>query len=257
MLQSLNTQQQTLSKQQDCLQFVVPIYNEGENARVLYQTLVSSLAESAIDFSRLSFVYDIDNDITLPIIAELAANDSRVVADKNQFGRGVVNALRWGFSRVSPGPVIVLMGDNSDKLSIIPELVALWRSGATVVSPSRYMKGGKQFGGGLLKSTLSRIAGVSLKLIGFPTSDPTNNFKLYDGSWLARQQIESVGGFEVALELSAKAFEQKKLIRQIPTEWYDRTAGESNFRLWKWLPHYLRWYFFAIASVLRQKLSPQ
>lgn len=255
MLQSASLQHDEFGKQQDGLQFVVPIYNEGENARVLYQTLVASLAESAIDFSRLSFVYDIDTDITLPIIAEISAIDPRVVADKNQFGRGVVNALRWGFSRVSPGPVIILMGDNSDKLTIIPELVALWRNGATVVSPSRYMKGGKQHGGGLLKSTLSRVAGVSLKLIGFPTSDPTNNFKLYDGAWLARQRIESVGGFEVALELSAKAFEQKKIIRQVPTEWYDRTAGESNFRLWKWLPHYLRWYFFAVGSVLKRKIS--
>ena len=255
MLQSAFPEHEEFGKQQDGLQFVVPIYNEGENARVLYQTLVSTLAETAVDFSRLTFVYDIDNDITLPIIAELSAIDPRVVADKNLFGRGVVTALRWGFAHVSTGPVIILMGDNSDKLSIIPELVALWRGGATVVSPSRYMKGGKQHGGGFIKSTLSRVAGVSLKLIGFPTSDPTNNFKLYDGAWLARQKIESVGGFEVALELSAKAFEQKKMIRQLPTEWFDRTAGESNFRLWKWLPHYLRWYFFAVASVLRQKVS--
>ena len=67
--------------------------------------------------------------------------------------------------------------------SPITELLSRWRAGATIVSPSRYMKGGKQHGGGMIKSTLSRAAGVSLKLLGFPTADPTNNFKLYDGSW--------------------------------------------------------------------------
>ena len=29
---------------------------------------------------------------------------------------------------------------------------------------------------------------------------------------------------------------------EVPTTWRDRTAGESNFRLRKWLPHYLHWY---------------
>jgi len=229
------------------IQILVPIYNEGENVRLL----VENLRAEGVTFDTLKFVYDFDGDITLPIIAELNGVDSRITAEKNQFGRGVVNALRWGFKHSQPGPVIVLMGDNSDKLSIIPEMIALWQSGAVVVCPSRYMPGGEQHGGGLVKSTLSRVAGVTLKLLGFPTADATNNFKLYDGKWLAAQTVESLGGFEIALELCYKAFSQGQKMVELPSVWRDRTLGESRFRLFKWLPHYLRWYLRAVGAVLR------
>lgn len=231
------------------VQLLCPIYNEGENVRTLYRSLVSQ----AVPFDSLKFVYDFDGDITLPIIAELHADDPRVVAEKNHYGRGVINALRWGFAHCGPGPVIVVMGDNSDKLSIIPEMIERWRMGATIVSPSRYMKGGRQHGGGFLKSSLSRAAGTSLALIGFPTADATNNFKLYDGHWLSLQRIESDGGFEVAIELCFKAYRDGKTIEELPTEWFDRTMGESRFRLLKWLPLYLRWYLRIIREVAARR----
>lgn len=233
------------------VQLLCPIYNEGENVRVLHNTL---LAEQ-VPFETLTFVYDFDGDTTLPVIESLRSTDPRLRAEKNELGRGVINALRWGFMHSKPGPVIVIMGDNSDKLSIVPEMLSMWREGATIVSPSRYMKGGKQHGGGLVKSTLSRVAGVSLKLLGFPTADATNNFKLYDGQWLATQKIESDGGFEVAIELCFKAYQSGKVIRELPTEWFDRTAGESRFKLMKWLPLYLRWYFKIVGELLRSRFS--
>lgn len=228
------------------IQLVVPIYNEGENVIRLYSDL---LAED-IAFDSLKFVYDFEGDITLPFIEELANKDQRVFAEKNEFGRGVINALRWAFVRAKAGPLIVVMGDNSDKLSLIGEMVEHWKAGAVLVSPSRYMPGGEQHGGGLIKSGLSRLAGKSLKLFGFPTADPTNNFKLYDGTWLSQQKIESSGGFEVAIELCYKAFRDGKQIVELPTVWKDRTMGASNFKLFKWLPLYLKWYLKILSKLL-------
>lgn len=232
-------------------QIVCPIYNEGENVRILYD----SLQESGAPFDRLTFVYDLDNDTSLPYIAEMQQADPRVVAEKNQFGRGVVHALRWAFSRCEAGPVVVVMGDNSDKLSIIDDMIELWRQGATIVSPSRYMPGGKQHGGPPFKTFLSSFAGKVLYSCGFPTSDATNNYKLYDGSWLASQSIESRGGFEVALELCYKAFKQRRTIVQLPTEWWDREIGESRFKLWSWIPRYLRWYVPSLGLVLARTVA--
>jgi len=235
-----------------CTQILVPIYNEGENVRVLY----SGLLDARVDFDELKFVYDIDDDTSLPYIGELRRGDPRVQAEKNAFGPGVIRALRWGFAHARPGPVIVVMGDNSDKLSIIPRMVELWAAGATVVAPSRYMAGGKQIGGGTLKKTLSRFAGRTLRMLGFPTADPTNNFKLYDGVWLRGERIESTAGFEVALELCFKAYLAGRQIVELPTVWRDRTRGESRFKLLGWLPHYLRWYLRAVAAVVQRRMSP-
>lgn len=220
------------------IQIAAPVYNEGDSVLTLYRSLI----QSNIQFDELRFVYDIDTDTSLPFIADLAKTDTRVKADKNLYGKGVVNALRWIFSKAVKGPLIVVMADNSDKLSIIPEMINMWKDGSVVVSPSRYMKGGKLHGGPVFKGFLSRISGVFLSLLGFPTSDPTNNYKLYDGEWVSKQNIESEGGFEVALELTGKAYFQGNKITQLPTEWWDRTQGESKFKMWKWIPKYLRWY---------------
>ncbi len=230
------------------IQIIVPVYNEGENVRLLY----SSLSQAFVPYDRLTFVYDFDEDTTVPVIEELAQINDRIVGERNDFGPGVLNALKWGFSKAVDGPVIVVMGDNSDKLSLIPEMIDKWRNGAIIVSPSRYMPGGVQHGGGWLKSGLSRAAGKSLKFLGFPTSDPTNNFKLYDGAWLRQQTIESTGGFEIALELCCKAYTSYKRIEELPTEWFDRTAGESQFKLLEWIPKYLKWYFLAVGAILKR-----
>lgn len=231
------------------VQCIVPVYNEGENVRVLYNNLL----DLNVAFDILSFVYDFDEDTTLPVIASIATNDSRVRATKNLYGRGVLNALKWGFAQAEHGPCIVMMGDNSDKLSIIANMIELWKAGAVIVSPSRYMKGGIQHGGPFFKGLLSRLAGTSLNMLGFPTADPTNSFKLYDGTWLKSQHIESTGGFEVAIELCYKAFKDKKQIKELPTEWFDRTQGQSRFKLLQWLPHYWRWYWKIVKLLLNRK----
>lgn len=220
------------------VQLMAPVYNEGNAVCTLYDSLI----ENKVAFDSLTFVYDFDADTSLPFILQLVEKDSRVRASKNDFGKGVVNAMKWGFSNAKKGPFIVVMADNSDKLSIIPKLVELWQKGITIAVPSRYMKGGAQHGGPLFKKILSCFSGKVLQIAGFPTCDPTNNYKLYDGEWLSNQRIESTGGFEVALELTSKAFFDNKSIAEIPTEWWDRTEGESKFKMWQWIPKYLRWY---------------
>ena len=50
----------------------------------------------------------------------------------------------------------------------------------------------------------------------------------------------------MALELTVKAHLQGRRIVELPTVWQERRAGTSNFKLRKWLPHYLRWYLAAL-----------
>lgn len=234
-----------------CVQIVVPVRDEGENVATLHRRL----ADEEIAFDSLKFVFDSPADTTVPVIERLKRQDPRVCGELNRNGPGIVQAFRWIFAHCSEGPVLVLMGDNSDKLSLIPEMLRLWNEGALIVAPSRYMAGGEQHGGGFVKSTLSRWGGRSLRLLGFPLSDPTNNFKLYDGAWVRTQEIESRGGFEVALELSHKAFREGLALAELPTVWTDRTYGRSRFRLLGWLPHYLRWYLVAAAESVRRRFA--
>ena len=70
-----------------------------------------------------------------------------------------------------------------------------------------------------------------------------------------RSTIESTAGFELALELTVKATLAGRRVAEVPTTWRDRTAGQSNFKLRKWLPHYLHWYRVAFVGRLRRRRS--
>jgi glycosyltransferase involved in cell wall biosynthesis len=224
---------------------IVPVYNEAAN----FPNLVAEVERHVPAPFNLHVVYDFDEDTTVPVAKALAADRPWLKLVKNDLGRGVVYAIKKGFQAVTSGPAFVVMADLSDDLSIVPRMLELYRQGNQVVCASRYMAGGQQIGGPLLKRTMSRVAGLSLwYVIAFPTHDATNNFRLYDAALVSEVGIESTGGFELALELTAKAFRRRAKIAEVPTTWRDRTAGESRFRLTKWLPKYLYWYGYAVLS---------
>jgi glycosyltransferase involved in cell wall biosynthesis len=229
----------------ETLSLIVPVYNEAEN----FPRLVAEVERHVPPPFTMVMVYDFDGDTTVPVARELAATRPWLRLVKNDAGRGVVGAIRTGFRSVGKGPALVLMADLSDDLNIVPRMLALYRQGYRIVCPSRYMRGGRQLGGPFLKRSLSRAAGLSLRyLAGFPTHDATNNFRLYDAALVNELGIESTGGFELALELTAKAFRRGVPVAELPTTWRDRTAGASRFRLTKWLPKYLYWYGYAVTA---------
>jgi dolichol-phosphate mannosyltransferase len=183
----------------------------------------------------------------VPVVhAIIEEGESRLHAVKNRYGRGVVPAIRTGFDAVPDGPVLVVMADLSDDLAQVDRMLALYDQGCHLVVGSRYMKGGRLIGGPFFKQMLSRWAGTSLYWFRrLPTHDATNAFKIYDRAMVRSFTIESRGGFELNLELTVKAFLAGYRIAEVPSTWRDRTSGQSRFRLWKWLPLYLHWYFYA------------
>lgn len=232
----------TKKSKQPVLNIIVPVYNEGENFERLYTEIQSKIKIP----KRMIVVYDFDEDNTLPVAKKFAKKDSTLELVKNTKGRGALNAIKTGFDQVKEGPVLVTMADLADDLKTVEAMYACYLDGAHVVCGSRYMKGGKQVGGPFLKRKLSRLAGTSLYYLrNVPTHDVTNNFKLYDKALLSEIEIESTGGFEVAMEITVKAFRKGAKIVEVPTTWHDRTAGTSNFKLWQWLPSYLKWYLHA------------
>jgi dolichol-phosphate mannosyltransferase len=194
-------------------------------------------------------VHDFDEDTTVPVVHRLQAELPELRLHRNNLGRGVLNAIKSGLAAASAPYVLVTMGDGSDDAGDIDAMYALALAGADVVAGSRYMKGGQQLGGPFLKRTLSRAAGLSLHWVaGIPVHDATSNFRMYSKRLLERVTIESDGGFELGIELTVKAHLLGMRVAEVPTTWRDRTAGQSRFQLWRWLPRYLRWYGRGIAG---------
>ncbi len=235
------------------LSVVVPVYNEGENVVPTLRGIVERTNTRPLE---VLVVHDFDGDTTVPVVKRLQAELPELSLHRNDIGRGVLNALKSGLGAAKAPLVLVTMGDGSDDPGDIDAMFALASGGADVVAGSRYMKGGSQVGGPLLKRTMSRMAGLSLHWLGgLPIHDATSNYRLYSKRLLERVTIESNGGFELGLELTVKAYALGMRIAEVPTTWRDRTAGQSRFRLWTWLPRYLRWYAVGIGARFRKKSS--
>jgi dolichol-phosphate mannosyltransferase len=225
---------------------VVPVYNEGANIAALCR----ALARAPADYELL-ICHDFAEDDTLPALEHLAPEDRPTLVRPvlNTLGPGVRYAIEAGMRAAAAPVVIVSMADLSDDYSRLEEMVSRVEAGADVVCASRYVRGGRQVGGPRLKSLMSRVAGVTLhSLSGLPTRDPTNSFKAYSREFLRRTRIESPAGFALAMELTVKAHFGGGRVEEVPATWRDRTEGASRFRLLSWLPHYLRWYVWALRK---------
>jgi dolichol-phosphate mannosyltransferase len=223
---------------------VIPVYNEGE---AIIACLSRILREVTLPCEIL-IVHDMPEDTTVPYARKIAEQDPRVRTVLNTYGRGPANAIRFGIDSAQAPVTVVTMADGCDDPRQIDELVRLVERGVVVAAASRYTPGGQQVGGPRLKRMMSRWAGRSLHLLArVGTRDATNSFKAYSTAFVREVGIDSRTGFEIGLELTAKATRLGLPVAEIPTIWLDRQLGESQFDLGRFLPGYLHWYFLAFG----------
>jgi len=224
---------------------VIPARNESSN---ILATLNLLGGLTSINLETL-IVVDSKSDTTLKTFNSLARKPLQTRVLVQDYGSGPANAIRFGIDHATSGCVVVLMADGSDDIRSIPDLVALVKRGVVIASASRYMPGGQQIGGPRLKRFLSRTASkVLYHFAGVGTRDSTNSFKAYSKNFIEEVGIESRAGFEMGIEMVAKARGLRLPVAEVPTIWLDRTTGSSNFQLTKWIPKYLKWFFICFRS---------
>ena len=225
------------------ISIVLPVYNEGGNITRQIEEL-----EKIIRYkNELLIVYDFSGDTTIPYVKTLQAKFKNLRLVKNIYGRGVINAVKSGFLKSSGDAIVVMPADLADEPKTVNKMYEGILGGLDIVCATRYAKGGKKFGGGFVKTTLSRLAGLATPLLlGIPTSDIANGFKMYRRKVVDTIKIESTGGWEYSCELIIKSNHAGFKIGEVPTIWRDRTHGVSKFKLLKWLPKYIRWYIYGV-----------
>jgi dolichol-phosphate mannosyltransferase len=223
---------------------VIPVYNEGD--------AVVPVIERILDLVKIPcevlVVYDTPDDTTVPHLVELSHRHPQLRPVHNTYGRGPAHAIKFGIDQATSPVAVVTMSDGCDDPAQIEPLARLVDRGVVVAAASRYARSGQQVGGPALKGLLSRLAGLTLYWFArVGTRDATNSFKAYSTSFVRRVGIESDKGFEIGIELVAKARRHRQPVAEIPTIWLDRAFGESNFKIWAWLSRYLHWYFYAFG----------
>ena len=229
---------------------VVPAFNEKDNITAfLYR-----LDEAVTIPVEVLIVVDTPEDSTLVGLVGYSPNKISIKPLISEYPKGPSNAIRYGISKALGDVVVITMADGSDDPRVVDDLIRLVERGCAIASASRYMPGGQQIGGPRLKKLLSKNASRVLRLaLGVGTHDATNSFKAYSRTFLDSVGIESDRGFELGIELVAKAHRHGFMIAEVPTIWIDRAVGESNFKLRRWLPQYLRWFFYAFGPKLTNK----
>jgi len=226
---------------------VIPAYNEGESIVPVLDRIFDSVESEC----EILVVVDFEADTTVPVLRDYSEREPRLHTLISTYGRGPANAIRYGIDQVKNPVVVVTMADGSDDPRQIDALARLVDRGVVVAAASRYSAGGQQVGGPVFKSLLSKTAGRSLGAFGrVGTRDATNSFKAYSTEFIREVGIDSRSGFEIGLELTAKARRLRRPVAEVPTIWLDRTLGQSNFQLAAWIPRYLRWYRFAFGKPL-------
>jgi glycosyltransferase involved in cell wall biosynthesis len=231
------------------LTIIIPVYNEAKNIRKAISEIESKIKTP----HQILIIYDFDQDNTISEVKKLQRRNKNLKLIKNNIEtkRGVLNAIKTGFAKVEEGAIVVTMADLSDDPATINQMFRKINEGFDIVCGSRYVRGGGKKGGPFLKSLLSYLAGLTTPLLlGIPVHDLTNAFKMYRKEVLKAIKIESAGGFELSEEILIKAYFKGFKITEVSTIWYDRTIGQSRFRIKEWLLKYIYWYFWGIGKRL-------
>jgi glycosyltransferase involved in cell wall biosynthesis len=226
---------------------VVPVCNEGDTIVPVLDRLFEGVELPC----EVIVVYDSLEDSTIPYLQKYMRSEPRLKGLLNQYGIGPAFAIRAGIDSCEAPVAVVTMADGCDDAMQIDELARLVERGVVIAAASRYARTGQQVGGPVVKRMLSRTAGISLfYLARVGTRDATNSFKAYDIAFVRSARIESDRGFEVGIELVAKARRARLPVAEIPTIWLDRALGVSHFKLGEWFSRYVRWYLFAFGPRL-------
>ncbi len=231
------------------LDIVIPVYNEGKGIEPVLQYLKTVVKTS----HRIYVCYDQDSDTTLPYLKPFQEENMAIQLLKNK-GKGAHGAVLTGLHTSQSPYVLVFPADDTVNAGIIDLMVEKAQGGARIVCASRFMEGGSMVGCPWLKAALVRTANFTLRTFArLPTHDSTNGFRLFSRQVIDTIPIESTEGFTYSLELLVKCDRRGWKIEEVPAKWIERSEGKSKFRVFQWIPAYLRWYLYGFMNIFIRK----
>jgi dolichol-phosphate mannosyltransferase len=124
------------------LSVVVPCYNEQESIHACHAKLTEVLSALKESYE-IVYVDDGSRDKTPELLEEIYAHDAHVVVVRLSRNFGHQPAVTAGLSASLGRAVVIIDADLQDPPELIPEMVALWRSGYKVVYGIRQTRDGE------------------------------------------------------------------------------------------------------------------
>ncbi len=205
------------------LSIVIPVYNEEDNIRPLYERLVSVL-DAMRDEYEIFFIDDGSTDGSHERLKDLAEKQRhvKVITFRRNFGQTA--AMMAGFQFASGDVIVPMDGDGQNDPADIPRLVDKLAEGYDVVSGWRKHRRDSKFS----RTLLSRVANALIsRVTGVRLHDYGCSLKAY-----RRDAIKPVRLYgEMHRFIPIYASWQGGRVTELPVNHFPRKHGRSKYGL--------------------------
>jgi len=213
----------SLATQRNTLSVIIPVHNELENVKPLYERLESVLKNLDRDYEVL-FVDDGSTDGTREVLKQIAEKDPHIKLILFSRNYGQTAAMSAGFQFAQSDIVVAMDGDLQNDPADIPRLLSKMEEGYDVVSGWRQHRFdpwlSRQIPSRLANKIISWIGGVHLKDYGC-------TLKAYRSSYV--RKIRLVGEMHRFIPIYAHGMGAR--IAEIPVNHHPRLHGRSKYGL--------------------------
>ncbi|KAE7995277.1 hypothetical protein FH972_000095 [Carpinus fangiana] len=209
---------------------IIPTYNERLNIALVVFLVFKHLRD--VDFE-IIVVDDGSPDGTQEVVKQLQQvyGEDRILLRARPKKLGLGTAYSHGLKHASGNFVIIMDADLSHHPKYLPSFIKKQlETGASIVTGTRYVKGGGVHGWNLMRKLTSRGANVLAQTLLWPgVSDLTGSFRLYRKSVLEDIISSCVSkGYVFQMEMIVRASRKGYHIEEVPITFVDRVYGSSK-----------------------------
>ncbi len=220
---NIDAAQRTASVRGPELSIIVPLYNEQESVRPLYEAIVQALARLGRPFEMV-FVDDGSRDDTVAVAAALARTDSRLRIVKFRRNYGQTAAMAAGIEHANGDVLVTMDGDLQNDPADIPLLLEQIDAGYDLVVGWRHNRQDKL----VSRMIPSRIANWLIgRVTGIAIRDNGCSLKAFRASVIKNIPLYS----EMHRFIPAMASIAGARVAQIRVRHHARRFGESKYGL--------------------------
>ena len=115
---------------------VIPLFNEEAIVEQLHRRVVAVCRDLDLSW-RIIYVDDGSTDRTVPLLKQLLTHDERVEILSLVRNFGQPAAILAGMTHATASAIVLMDGDLQDPPELIPEMIAAWQQGHSVVIAQR------------------------------------------------------------------------------------------------------------------------
>lgn len=224
-------------KKDKIITIVIPTFNEEDNIKMDYDRIKAVFDKKLANYDwRILFIDNYSTDRTRKEIEKLCGIDERVQAIFNGKNYGYTRSSFYGLISADGDAVVLMYADLQDPPEVIPEFVALWEKGHSVVCGQKRSNKESRF----VETARNAYYKILDKISENGHISQYNGFGLYDHSFI--QILASIG--DPMPYLRGIVAELAPNVGIVSYDHEARKTGRSKFGLYKLLDYSL----FGITS---------